>query len=240
MNQQEVVPPCALCQEAIEENEPKAELFCFHKVHTQCLQEEAFENVDDAFTCLLCMARQLHEGEQGENVEETEAAVEGPAHPEFGEPQIIPAEPHVNRLRTRDRIKLCFETHPEYKKDLRNYLKMRSEITVAYRNLTTSVLRKKEPFRAEILLLKNQIQEHIDRLKREVRQSQEFKRLRSKTSRFLALERKIEREFHEEFHEIRRAIQNERGFKRLASSWRLYWHSPRLAMRRAFYHHLRF
>ena len=87
---------------------------------------------------------------------------------------------------------------------------------------------------------KNQIDEHMNRLRTEIRQCQEFRILRSKCSRLGALERKIEREFQEDFYDIRRALHQERGLKRLQSSWRLYWYRPARVMRRSLYLRLRF
>jgi hypothetical protein len=243
-------PPCGLCHLPIQENQAKAELYCFHRVHTTCLQGEVDTDPDDAFVCLVCVAinhQRVREDQEGMGIHEhiTEP-VEGPAHPVHGEPQLLPVLPQDipptlrPMLRTRDRIRLCLQEHPEFRKDLLAYIKTRSEITKAHRELVSAIRLKKEPVRAEVLLLKNQIDEHIRQLKTQVHQGQEFKTLRSKSARLYMLERKIEGEFGEDFHDIRRALRDRRGLKRLQSSWRLWYHRPARVMRRAFYLRLRF
>jgi hypothetical protein len=240
----EELPPCGICQLPILQNQAKAELYCFHRVHTTCLQGEVDTNPEDAFICFVCAAANLQRLE-----EQRDEVVEGPAHPEHGEPVLlnddnnedeVEEEPRANRFRTRDRIRQCFQQHPEYKRDFQNYLKTRSEISAAHNEIVKAIRLKKDPVRAEVLLLKNQIEEHINRLKREIHQGQEFKLLRSKSAKLRALERKIERNFHEDFYDIRRALRDERGLRRLQSSWRLWYHSPARVMRRAFYLRLRF
>lgn len=244
----EELPPCGICQLPILENQAKAELHCFHRVHTMCLQGEVDVNPEDAFICFVCNAANLHLL-VGEREEEGDEVVEGPAHPEHGEPVLLNNNneedegeevPRVNRLRTRDRIRQCLQLHPEYKRDLQTYIKTRSVISAAHRELTKAIRLKKDPVRAEVLLLKHQIDEHLNRLKEQIRQGQEFKLLRNKSSKLRALQRKIERNFHEDFYDIRRALRDQRGLRRLQSSWSLWYHSPARVMRRAFYLRLRF
>jgi hypothetical protein len=248
----EETPPCGICQLPILQNQAKAELYCFHRVHTTCLQGEVDVNPDDAFVCFVCNAVNLQRIEELQQVlqqeqeeEPRDEVVEGPAHPEHGEPVLLNPEeggqqPPVNRLRTRERIRLCLQENPEYKRHLQAYIKTRSEISAAHNELAKAIRLKKDPIRAEVLLLKHQIEEHINRLKEQIRQGQEFKTLRSKSSKLGALQRKIEREFHEDFYDIRRALRDQPGLRRLQSSWRLWYHSPSRVMRRAFYFRLRF
>lgn len=208
---------CHFCNNDIDEDTPITELLCHHMVHTQCIF--VWFQAHREYTCQICNPPEPAEGEaEG-------AQQQGPDPPRINHTQII---------------QNLYDSHPEYKQDIKAYVKTQTEIVKAHKALTRVIREKKEPVRAEFHLLQHQMNDIIRRTKQAIQSTPEHRKLLSLRARMTRLETKIEREFDYEFFEIRRALKAKKGLKRIKSRFRFYWYSPGRALRRAMYIRTRF
>lgn len=208
---------CHFCNHDIDEDTPITELPCHHMVHTECIFVWFQEHRQ--YTCQICNPPEPAEGEAEEVQEQQHEA------------------PRINHTQI---IQNLYDTHPEYKADIKAYVKVQSEIVKGHTALARVIREKKDPVRAEYLLLKRQMDNLLQRTKQSIRATPEHRKLLSLRAKMTRLETKIEREFDYEFFEIRRALKVKKGLKRIKSRFRYYWYSPGRALRRAMYLRTRF
>lgn len=224
---------CPYCDHFMEEGiDPMIDFPCLHRAHSSCflrlLNNETFSLSEQFRNCQFC-AVSLFEAE--ENEEEEQAILEE----QIEEPeQEVQSQSSDESLTYSERLRKRFFENEQMQKDIKKYIKAKRACGPKRAALKRYTSVKKGEIKHSVESLREQLGSLITAQKRAILQSQAYKTYRGAHFRVILLRAQIAKRYNVDMDSLRKALQNEKGFKQWTKDFR--WRDqPNYVVRRSFY-----
>ena len=203
---------CALCNQELLETQPKMQLHCFHVYHTNCMLTQVVN--DTIEFCAVCQSHIL------------------PELPVLNARQRTPVERNLSQI--YQPILNTFDTNREFKKDLKDYLRLKRLCGQKKRAVIKTAKEKKQEIAGTVDSLKEQMRNILKVSRRQLMQAPSIKQFRGACFRKNLLKSKLEKKYKYSMKDIRAALSTKPGFRRWDSE---KWYNYDLGhiIRRSFY-----
>ena len=203
---------------------------CHRFFHTACLVnlwfDENWNHFDECAICQPLLGGHAHGHEQNQNQNDFQENYDVPNQNEVGDNDYN--VPNQNEVAPRDRIRNLFETNEQFRKKAKKIAKQRrlvSKSTSAVKKLSQT---KKGEIRNQLLLLKAQLQGHVETKMGEIRESTEYKDFLKATRKYNCLMNKLRRDYACSESCLRNYLNDKPGFRTFTGI--RYWRHSRYSI----------
>lgn len=229
---------CPYCDHFMEEGiDPMIDFPCLHRAHSSCFLRLLSNNLNFSLdvqfrNCQFCAASLFEPEEQPPEEEEEiiveEEQIEGP------EQQDVQSETSDASLTYYERIRKRFYENERMQKDIKAYIKAKRACGPKRAALKKFTSEKKNEIKHSVESLREQLGSLIQAQKRSIMRSQPYKTYMGAHFRVTLLRAQIARRYNVDMDSLRKALQNEKGFKQWTKDFR--WRDqPNYIVRRSFY-----
>ncbi len=229
---------CQYCTQQIVDDQPKIELLCHHRVHTECFFTRLGNLHESTTRCMVCeyfnfppdseIAAAL--GIQGEfaDMEDAETVEEEvPTVPTQQSPQV--------------QIEALYDSNPDLRADLKAFMKARREANRLQREFKTFIQSYKQGLRQKVRPLHDELKAIEQDYKTALRSSTQYKAYKRKLAGIPLMEARIETKYGWAIRQLRRALSSKPGLRQWKHErWFRYRRSVGYMVRRGFRMYLRY